>query len=82
MGELLRDAGYACKAYGKMDLTSGVDYGFEESGVDGGHSEIPDITSLFRSPVCFRPGERGNVNGEFTEREHHDTRVTAKPSVN
>jgi choline-sulfatase len=75
-GNYLRDAGYDCRAYGKMDLTSGVDYGFEQSGVGGGHSERPDITSLFRSPVCFRPGERDNVNGEFTDREHHDVRVT------
>jgi choline-sulfatase len=77
-GNYLRDAGYACRAYGKMDLTSGVDYGFEESGVGAGHSERPDITSLFRTPVCFRPGERANVNGEFTEREHHDVRVTSE----
>jgi len=75
-GNHLRDAGYACKAFGKMDLTTGADYGFEQSGVRGGHSERPDITSLFRAPVCFRPGERANVNGSFANREHHDVPVT------
>ncbi len=75
-GNYLRDAGYSCRAFGKMDLTTGVDYGFQESGSRGGHSERPDITSLFRSPVCFRPGERENVNGEFLDREHHDVAVT------
>jgi len=75
-GNHLRDAGYVCRAFGKIDLTSGVDYGFEESGARGGHSERPDITSLFRAPVCFRPGERDNVNGEFVDREHHDAAVT------
>jgi choline-sulfatase len=75
-GNYLRDAGYACRSFGKMDLSDGVDYGFEASGVTNGHSEGPDITSLFRSPVCFRQGERDNVDGEFRDREHHDVRVT------
>jgi choline-sulfatase len=77
-GNYLRDAGYACQAFGKMDLTSGADYGFVQSGVKGGHSERPDISSLFRAPVCFRPGERANVNGTFADREHHDVQVTAE----
>ena len=75
-GNYMRDAGYACRAYGKMDLTTGVDYGFEQPNARGGHSERPDITSLFRAPVCFRQGERANVNGSFADRDHHDVQVT------
>ncbi len=71
-GNYLRDAGYHCMATGKLDLTKGVDYGFEEVETTHGHSQKPDITSLFRSPVCFRPEERKNVNGAFTDREDHD----------
>ena len=67
-GNHLRDGGYRCWATGKMDLTEGVDYGFEETGTSHGHCHKPDITSLFRSPVCFREGERENVDGEFEDR--------------
>lgn len=71
-GNRLRDAGYHCWATGKMDLWEGKDFGFHESGTNHGHSTDPDITSLFRAPVCFRPDERANANGSFSEREAPD----------
>ena len=71
-GNRLRDAGYDCWATGKMDLWHGKDLGFREAGTSHGHSEDPDITSLFRAPVCFRPGERENVNGSFRDRPSPD----------
>jgi choline-sulfatase len=67
-GNHLREAGYECWASGKMDLTLGADYGFEQIQTTHGHSRNPDITSLFRAPVCFRPGERKNVDGRFVDR--------------
>src|SRR2546425_1276037 len=71
-GNYLRDAGYHCWATGKLDLTFGADIGFEQTKTTHGHSQHPDITSLFRSPVCFRPDERENVNGRFTDRADPD----------
>ena len=71
-GNRLRDAGYHCWATGKMDLWRGKDFGFHEVATNHGHCEGPDITSLFRSPVCFRPDERKNVNGWFEERDSPD----------
>jgi choline-sulfatase len=71
-GSYLRDAGYHCWATGKLDLTLGADIGFEQTKTTHGHSQHPDITSLFRSPVCFRPDERANVNGQFTDRADPD----------
>jgi choline-sulfatase len=71
-GNRLRDAGYYCWATGKMDLWRKKDFGFHEIGTQHGHCEGPDITSLFRSPVCFRPDERRNVNGWFEERDSPD----------
>jgi choline-sulfatase len=67
-GNLLRDGGYKCWATGKLDLTVNTDYGFEEVDTGHGHSQGPDITSLFRAPVCFRPKERDVVDGSFSER--------------
>ncbi len=71
-GNRLRDAGYYCQATGKMDLWHDKDFGFHEVNTNHGHSEGPDITSLFRDPVCFRPDERKNVNGWFEERQAPD----------
>jgi choline-sulfatase len=67
-GNFLHDAGYECWASGKLDLTPGGIYGFGEVKTKHGHAGGPDITSLFRAPVCFRPGERNVVNGEFRDR--------------
>jgi choline-sulfatase len=71
-GNLLRDAGYHCWATGKLDLTKGLDFGFEEVDTDHGHSVAPDITSLFRAPVSYRVDIRDTIDGSFTERVHHD----------
>ncbi len=71
-GNRLRDAGYSNWATGKMDLWKGKDFGFREEGTSHGHSQDPDITSLFRMPVCFRAGERKEVNGTFTDRPSPD----------
>ena len=71
-GNRLKQSGYACWASGKLDLTKGKDFGFEEVDTEHEHSIGPDITSLFRAPVCFRPGERASVNGQFKDRETHD----------
>jgi choline-sulfatase len=54
---------------GETGPHQGRNYGFEEVRTSHGHSSKPDITSLFRSPVCFRPEERNNVNGQFVDRE-------------
>jgi choline-sulfatase len=71
-GNRLRDAGYHCQATGKLDLWHGKDFGFLEFETSHGHSEDPDITSLFRSPVCFRSGERNNANGSYSDRPAPD----------
>ncbi|HEU0141143.1 MAG TPA: sulfatase-like hydrolase/transferase [Bryobacteraceae bacterium] len=71
-GTRLRQAGYDCWATGKMDLWLGRDLGFREVGTSHGHSQNPDVTSLFRAPVCFRPGERDNVDGSFSHRRAPD----------
>ena len=76
-GNRLKQAGYHCWAIGKLDLTTGKDFGFEETRTNHGHSQHPDITSLFRAPVCFRPEERGVVNGQFKERESGDAALAA-----
>jgi choline-sulfatase len=71
-GHRLRQAGYHTWATGKMDLWKGKDLGFQEVQTSHGHSQDPDITSLFRAPVCFRPGERGAANGSYQDREPPD----------
>jgi choline-sulfatase len=71
-GNRLKQSGYSCWATGKLDLTTGVDFGFTEVDTAHGHSQHPDITSLFRAPVCFRPEERSVVDGQFRDGEHHD----------
>lgn len=77
-GNRLRDAGYHCWATGKLDLTKGKDYGFEEVQTGHGHSEHPDITSLFRAPVCFRVNERSAVNGIFRDHPEKDNEVASR----
>ena len=74
-GNRLKEAGYSCWASGKLDLEQGVDYGFQEVNTSHGHSSSPDITSLFRAPVCFRPGERNVVNGQFKDRADPDEKL-------
>lgn len=74
-GSRLRDAGYDCWASGKLDLSDGTDYGFREVDTQHGHSTNPDITSLLRSPMCFRASVRNDVNGAFGEARPHDENV-------
>jgi choline-sulfatase len=71
-GNRMRDAGYHTWATGKMDLWHDKDLGFHEVHTSHGHSEDPDITSLFRAPVCFRPKERNNADGEYADRRAPD----------
>jgi choline-sulfatase len=77
-GNRLRDAGYHCWATGKLDLTAGKDYGFEEVETAHGHSRNPDITSLFRAPVCFRADERRAANGVFRNHSEKDNDVASR----
>jgi choline-sulfatase len=61
---LLRDAGYATFGTGKMDTDAKFDIGFQKTDALGNeHASKPDITSLFRRPLCSRIEERGQVNG-------------------
>ncbi|HKE24822.1 MAG TPA: sulfatase-like hydrolase/transferase [Bryobacteraceae bacterium] len=76
-GNRLREAGYECYATGKLDLTEGTDYGFREVDTQHGHSVNPDITSLLRSPMCFRASVRNDVNGVFSKARPHDETVLA-----
>ncbi|MBI3208182.1 MAG: sulfatase-like hydrolase/transferase [Candidatus Solibacter usitatus] len=71
-GNRLRDAGYACWATGKMDLWKGKDFGFREDGTSHGHSQGPDITSLFRMPMAWRSSERKNADGSYHDRPSPD----------
>ncbi|HUZ46176.1 MAG TPA: sulfatase-like hydrolase/transferase [Terriglobia bacterium] len=71
-GNRLRSQGYYCWATGKMDLTHGADYGFHEVEVSNGHSRNPDITSLFRAPVCMYLPERPQVSGWFRDYQSRD----------
>lgn len=71
-GSLLRDAGYRTWATGKLDLNPSCDIGFEEVDTTHGHAENPDITSLFRRPLCYRVDERPMVDGESREERSTD----------
>jgi choline-sulfatase len=76
-GNRLRDAGYDCRAFGKLDLSKDTDYGFREVDTQHGHSVSPDITSLLRAPMCFRASVRNDVNGAFGKARPHDENVLA-----
>ncbi len=67
-GNYLRDAGYTCWATGKMDMTAGKDLGFKEVNVGHGHDRRPDITELFRRPMCYRVDERELADGASGDR--------------
>ena len=71
-GTRLRNAGYHTEATGKFDLNPDQEIGFEEHATNHGHHSGPDITSLFRSPVAYRTGERGVVNGRPRDTDHAD----------
>ena len=72
-GTYLTEAGYDCRAIGKMDLNDDFDTGFQEISTGHAHRHGPDITSLFRRPACYRMGERPGVNGGARDRRHRDS---------
>lgn len=67
-GNYLRDAGYSTWATGKMDLTAEKDLGFQQVNTAHGHFRRPDITELFRRPMCYRIDERELVDGRVGDR--------------
>jgi choline-sulfatase len=71
-GNYLQGAGYSCWATGKMDLTSEKDLGFTQVNTQHGHFHRPDITELFRRPMCYRVDERQLVDGQVRERATPD----------
>ena len=74
-GTRLSRNGYQCHATGKFDLNE-FERGFIETDVGNGHCRNPDITSLFRNPLCMRWNERDNVNGSPREKRHKDSART------
>ncbi len=72
---LLRDQGYYCWATGKLDFSEGKDYGFVESRTDHLHSSAPDVTSLFRRPLCYRVDKLNQFKGEFRVRTRGDEQL-------
>lgn len=75
-GTYLKDAGYYCRATGKMDLNTDFDTGFDEVETSHGHRPDPDVTSLFRRPIAFRENELQNVNGKTRKDRHGDAEKT------
>ncbi len=76
-GTRLREAGYHTEATGKFDLNPDFDIGFEEHETSHAHRTGPDITSLFRSPVAYRVGERELIRGRPRDTPHPDARRTS-----
>jgi choline-sulfatase len=75
-GHMLREAGYYTKATGKMDLASKKDLGFDQELTANEHdAKGGDITALFRRPLCYRLGEREDIEGRVVNREHKDVPV-------
>lgn len=71
-GTHLRNAGYYTRSIGKLDLHRDYDTGFEEFGAMHNHIDNPDITALFRRPLCYRVQERPNVTGGSRTERHLD----------
>ena len=76
---LLREAGYHTWGTGKMDVHGKYDLGFDEAvNLASGHWKNPDVTSLFRRPLCTRSNERKVIEGRSrTERHKDGTLATA-----
>jgi choline-sulfatase len=74
-GNCLQDRGYYCMATGKMDLSGSDKLGFEEVLTKHGHIESPDVSALFRRPLCYRIDDRKKIDAELSERPHGDERV-------
>ena len=75
-GTLMSEAGYASYATGKFDLHDDYERGFIETDVKNGHCKTPDITSLFRNPMCYRHNERPGVDGRPRDDRHGDEKRT------
>jgi choline-sulfatase len=71
-GARLRDAGYDCRATGKMDLNDDFDTGFAEFKTSHNHRRAPAVPSFFRQPLCYIMGERPGVNGSVRHEAHPD----------
>lgn len=71
---LLRDAGYLTFGSGKLDCNDRHDQGFTNpADLHNPHEHHPDITELFRRPLCGRMNERSVVNGKSRQvRSPHD----------
>lgn len=67
-GNFLTDAGYQCWATGKMDTAADKDLGFKLVNTGHGHFYRPDITELFRRPMCYRVDERELADGHVGDR--------------
>ncbi len=72
----LSKGGYDCWATGKFDMNSDFPSGFKEVETRNGHYDNPDITSLFRNPLCYRMDERPDVDGWPRDERHHDEQLT------
>lgn len=59
-------------ASGKLDLSLKAARDFEQVRTSNGHYEHPDITSLFRRPMCYRADERGQIDGKGEDCGKHD----------
>ena len=79
-GTRLTEAGYDCRATGKMDLNDDFDTGFQEIKTSHGHRHNPDITSLFRRPLGYRVDERPGIDSSVRDRRHRDSSL-AKTAV-
>jgi choline-sulfatase len=77
-GTYLKNAGYYCRATGKMDLNKDFETGFDEVDTSHGHCTDPDITSLFRRPIAYRSNERDNADGRMRQERHGDAAKTEK----
>ena len=75
-GHKLQEGGYYCKATGKMDLTGRADLGFEQVNTSHSHDTGPDVTALFRRPLCYRIDERRKIDMKIMGSEHRDEPVT------
>lgn len=76
-GGYLRQAGYYTWATGKLDLCPKAAMDFVQVNTSNGHYENPDITSLWRRPLCYRVDEKASVNGKVGDGSRkHDLDVT------
>jgi choline-sulfatase len=75
-GKRLQEAGYRTWATGKIELNPKFDLGFDTDHVSNGHARNPDITELFRRPLCYRMGERPEVDGKPRKHRYsHDVKA-------